>query len=130
MQRFTKEIYAGVGKFATPPPTSDAYKYRLACSWRKSDKLAVGGVLYLGENDMIFVPHLANLPSDREPFTIVYAQDLSLQLVPQRLKGFNRLLVPRPPELLQISSLGGSRLFLVPTPKQVAARIRQVTGAA
>ncbi|HWZ56239.1 MAG TPA: hypothetical protein VNZ63_09225, partial [Verrucomicrobiae bacterium] len=47
MSSIIDRLYAGDVETYTPPPEKDL-RYRLPCSWKRSEKFAVGGVLYIG----------------------------------------------------------------------------------
>jgi hypothetical protein len=57
MSSFIDRLYVGDATIDTPPPTGKDLRYRLPCSWKRSENFSVGGVLYIGPEGLLFVPH-------------------------------------------------------------------------
>ncbi len=130
MSSIIDRLYAGDETINTRPPTGKDLRYRLPCSWKRSENFAVGGILYIGPEGLLFVPHKINLPRDRSPFEMGPSKGLQLSLRTQKLAGFFKLFVPHPPSVLQVGWPGGSAQFLVPAPdrvfKLIEERVREV----
>ena len=131
-QRFRRRIssmidrlYAGDTNIDTPPPPGKDLRYRLPCSWKRSEYVAVGGVLYLGPQALLFVPHKMNLPRDRSSFEMGPRKSLKFSLTNPQSTGFRRLLVFRSPTQLQIIWSDGSAQFLVPASSRVLDLIEE-----
>jgi len=99
--------------------------YRLPSNWMRSESFAVGGVLYIGRDGLLFLPHGKNLPRDRSTFEMGPADELRLSLTPATLTGRKRLLVPRPVPLLNIIWPGGEANFLIPSPQNTLGLIEK-----
>ncbi len=123
-------LYAGDTEIDVPPPCEKDLRYRLPCSWKRSEHFAVGGVLYIGPHGFLFVPHKKNLQRDRSILEMGPSKSLQLSLTTPKLTGVFKLLVPRPPSLLQVVWPEGSAQFLVPVPsrlfKVIEERVREV----
>lgn len=131
MTSIIDRLYAGDPELVTAPPPEKKPGYRLPCSWKRSENFAVGGVLYIGPQGLLFMPHKMNLPRDRSSsFEMGPGEGLKLSLTTQKVAGFFKLLVPRPASVLQVSWPGGSAQFLVPAPdrvlKLIEERVREV----
>src|SRR5262245_17339219 len=85
-------IYNGDTKIVQLPPPENEFLYRMPCSWMKSDNFSVGGVLYLGKQSFLFVPHKKNLPIHRDPFEITPINEVTLSVVEPHMNLLLRLL--------------------------------------
>jgi hypothetical protein len=130
MSSIVDRLYAGDPTIDTPPPPGKDLRYRLPCSWKRSQSFTVGGVLYIGPQGLLFVPHKMNLPRDRTFFEMGPSRSLKLSLTPQKAARFFELFVPRPPSVLQVIWPDGSAQFVVPPSdrvfKLIEERIREV----
>jgi hypothetical protein len=68
MSSMIDRLYAGDTELDVVPPPEKELRYRLPCSWKRSENFSVGGVLYIGPLGLLFVPHKLNLPRDRSLF--------------------------------------------------------------
>jgi hypothetical protein len=118
-------LYAGDPEIDTPPPPERELRYRLPCSWKRSQNFSVGGVLYIGPLGLFFVPHKMNLPRDRSAFEMGPNKNLKLSLTAPELTGLSRLLVPRPTPRLQVVWPDGNAQFIIPAPNQVLRLISE-----
>jgi|ERR1700733_987161 len=125
MSSMIDRLYAGDTDITSPPPQEKELRYRLPCSWKRSENFSVGGVLYIGPLGLLFVPHKMNLPRDRSVFEMGPNKSLELSLTTQPLSGFFKLLVPRPTPLLQVIWPEGSAQFIIPAPNQVLKLISE-----
>lgn len=125
MSSIIDRLYAGDTDITVPPPPEQELRYRLPCSWKRSENFSVGGILYIGPLGLLFVPHKMNLPRDRSVFEMGPNKSLELSLATQRLSAFFKLLVPRPTPLLQVTWPGGSARFIIPAPNQVLKVINE-----
>jgi hypothetical protein len=119
MSLIIDRLYASDTEIDTPPPPEKDLRYRLPGSWKRSENFAVGGVLYIGPLGLIFVPHRKNLRRDRSAFEMGPNASIELSLTTPKLSGLFKLLVPRPPSLLQVIWAEGGAQFLVPAPNRV-----------
>jgi len=124
MSSIIDRLYAEDTDITVLPPPEKELRYRLPCSWKRSENFAVGGILYIGRLGLLFAPHKMNLPSDRSVFEMGPNKSLEFSLAPQMLNGFFKLLVPRPTPLLQVVWPGGSAQLIIPAPNHVFELIR------
>ena len=125
MSSMIDRLYAGDTEIDTPPPPEKDLRYRLPCSWKRGEYVAVGGVLYLGPQGLLFVPHKMNLPRDRSCFEMGPSKSLKFSLTSPQSTRFRRMLVSRPPTQLQVIWSDGSAQFLVPAPSRVLDLIEE-----
>ena len=107
--------YAGSGKFAAIPPPNQEFAYRLPCSRAKTPLLGIGGTLYLGRSGLLFVAHERNPEVHREQIAFPLS-GLTTAGVVSDVPWFLRLMVPRPPTLLECQSGSTRARFIVPAP--------------
>lgn len=119
-------IYDGDPKIVPAPPSEKEFSYRLPCSWMKSDNFAVGGLLYLGKQSLMFVPHQENLAQHRNGFEIAPLNNVTLSLVQPRLNLLARLLTERPPSHIEIRWEHGQPRFLVPEAEITLTKIKRI----
>ncbi|HZS08396.1 MAG TPA: hypothetical protein VFD58_26420 [Blastocatellia bacterium] len=119
-------IYQGDSKIVAPPPAGNEYSYRLPCGWMKSDNFLVGGILYLGQAGLIFVPHKRNLPRHREPFAMGPLDNIEFSLTEARPNRIHRMLVQKLPVLIEAKWPDGTTRLLVPQPEQTLRKIGRV----
>jgi hypothetical protein len=107
--------------------TSSAKKlvYRLPSNWMRSDSFAVGGVLYIGGDGLLFVPHEKNLQRDRSSFEMGPASQLRLSLAPTSFAGWKWFLVPRPAPFLKVAWPAGEANFLISSPQNTLELIEK-----
>jgi hypothetical protein len=125
MSSMLDRLYAGDPEITDPPTSGKDLLYRLPCSWKRSENFTVGGILYLGPQELLFVPHKLNLPADRSVMEMGPTKHLELSLTNQRLAGILKVLIPRPIPQLQVIWPGGSAKFLIPAPNRVLKRIQE-----
>jgi hypothetical protein len=87
---------------------------------------AIGGILYIGEPGLVFVPHKANLPRHGGRVSLGPAATVTLRLVPRSPGRVARLLVRALPPLIEAQSEAGGGRFLLPRPEET---IRLIEGA-
>jgi hypothetical protein len=114
LRKMSLKAYEGQGRYAAPAP-SGSFTHRLPCSLLRSPSLAVGGVLYVGPDRVVFVPHSANLPQHRSLVEIP-RESLTVSLHVPRLTALQRFLVPQSPERLVLAAGESSWELVVPTP--------------
>lgn len=128
LTRTAKAIYRGAGSWAVSPPTGRDLLYRLPCTWKKSATMGVGGVLFLASDALIFVPHSRNLPRDRGYFEIPMGSASAIEIAKQVVRPWQRVLFSEVPPILRVTDSQGAWDFLVPSPEEVAARLRSIFG--
>ena len=125
MSSILDRLYRGDTDIDIPPPPEKELRYRLPCSWKRSEDFSVGGVLYMGSLGLFFVPHKMNLPRDRSAFEMGPNKNLKLSLTTPELSGLSKLLVPRPTPRLQVVWPDGNAQFIIPAPNQVLRLISE-----
>jgi hypothetical protein len=118
-------LYKGDPVIDVPPPPEKELRYRLLCTWKRSENFSVGGVLYVGPLGLFFVPHKLNLPGDRSAFEMGPNKNLRLSLTTPELTGLSKMLVPRPTPRLQVVWPDGNAQFIIPAPNQVLGLISE-----
>jgi 4-amino-4-deoxy-L-arabinose transferase-like glycosyltransferase len=125
IQRVTRDVYFGNAPFAVQPPKG-RYSHRLPASWRTSDRFAVGGVLFVGQGTLAFVPHARNLPKHRTPVFITCGKDTRIDTEPQPMTAVRRILFSRLPDTIRVSNRQSEWRFIVPRAGEIVDRIRRV----
>jgi hypothetical protein len=127
MRTFLRRLHEADPKLVPPPPAG-VFHCRVGCSFVPSGRIAVGGHLYAGPGDWVFVPHRKNLPRHRAPTILPITTDLTLtpRTMPQR--GIARLFTTAPIQSLEVCSGGSSVRLFVPEPEVVAARLAECAG--
>lgn len=128
MSSMIDRLYSGDSEIASPLPPEKDLRYRLPCSWKRSENFAVGGILYIGPQVLLFAPHKKNLPRDRSSFEMGPSKTLKLSLTPQKPAGFFKLFAPRPPLQLLVVWTDGNAKFLIPAPTLVLKLIEERIG--
>jgi hypothetical protein len=125
MRRMTDRLYSGDTWIDVPPSRGQGFDHRLVCS-RMEGKLAIGGVLYVGELGLLFLSHKWN-GRKWPPIMIAPLAEVTIGLteVPS-YGGLMHLLIPHPQRRLEIQWPGGSAQFIVPTVKETSAKLRQI----
>jgi hypothetical protein len=122
LQHFARSVFQGEGRYAAPPPAG-AWEARVPCN-RMAGSIGIGGLLYLQPGGFAFVPHSVNLPRHRQ-IVISTGEPLATKLVNFQGNRWQRLLVPQPPPLLEISSPSDSWRFVVPKPEEILPGIER-----
>jgi hypothetical protein len=117
LRKISVRAYEGKGRFAAPAP-SDSFTHRLPSSLVRSPSMAVGGVLYVGPDRVVFVPHSANLPQHRSLVEIP-RESLTVSLRAPRLTTLQRFLVSQSPERLVLAAGESFWELVVPSPGRV-----------
>jgi hypothetical protein len=125
MSSIIDRLYRGDSDIDIPPPPEKEVRYRLPCSWKRSENFSIGGVLYVGPLGLFFVPHKMNLPRDRSAFEMGPSKNLKLSLTTPELTGLSKLLVPRPTPRLEVVWPDGNAQFVIPAPNQVLRLISE-----
>lgn len=95
-------LYNGDPKIDVPPPAGKHLRHRLPCGWAKTDNFAVGGVLYIGDEGLLFVPHKQNLAVHRGIVEMAPLSDVSFSIVEGNPNSLSRLLLSHVPRLLEV----------------------------
>ena len=119
-------IYEGRGGFAAPPLNDAEALFRLPASLKKSPSFAVGGMLYIQQNQIVFVPHSMNLPTHRAPLEINLSGGFSITLTEQDLTTWQRLLVSHAEPLLRVCTATGRYDFMVPSPSEMCNKLETI----
>ncbi len=121
----TDALYADNSNIAVAPPANREFSHRLVCNWVKSINHPVGGVLYIGKDSLIFIPHKQNLPQ-QEPFEITPLNDAVFSIVEPQLNLLLRTFTERPPRFIEVKWFGGNARFLAPEAEQTLAKIKNI----
>jgi hypothetical protein len=118
-------IYAGYSGVAVLPPSDKEFSYRVPCIWMKFGNFAVPGVLYIGREGLMFMPHShkQNRPQIQKPFEMTHLDNIKLRLVEPQFDFFHRLLHERIPSYLEIEWKNGKTQFAVPEVEQTMEKI-------
>jgi hypothetical protein len=124
MRAFVRRLYEADPALvpALPPGVFDC---RVSCSLIPSGRIAVGGHLYAGPADWVFVPHQKNLPRHRAPTVLSISADVTLTPGKMPRRGLARLLTSEPIHTLDVRTAGGMVRLYVPEPELVAAKLLQ-----
>jgi hypothetical protein len=114
--------YRGKGKWSTSPPPPEGAAYRLPCSRVLPPQRLMPGNLYLGCAGLFFVPIRMRRQSSSTPLMLPL-DAVSPRAVPMELSGLNRLLLARPPLLLEVGADENVVRFLVPNGSQTIPRV-------
>ncbi len=121
----TDALYADNSNIAVAPPSNREFSHRLVCKWVKSINHAIGGVLYIGKDSLMFIPHKQNLPQ-QEPFEITPLNDAEFSIVEPQLNLLLRTFTERPPRFIEVKWFGGNARFLAPEAEQTLAKIKNI----
>jgi hypothetical protein len=125
MRAFTDRLFAGDPELVPVPPAAKGLSHRLICDWMLPSGFAVGGVLYLGRDGLLFVPHLKNLKRDQAILNMGSSDQIQLTLVQPNINVVQRMLIPNPPRYLEVTGNGRRECFLVPQPERVIELVRR-----
>jgi hypothetical protein len=123
MGRLMRPIYEGDSRIVPSPP-SGRYLARLMCSLMRG-RIAVGGHLYVGPENWVFVPHTRNLRIHREPVRWEQPDRLSISTQPARLGWPGRLLGAEPTDRLVLANGESRDQFVVPDTEHTAAELKR-----
>ncbi|HEX8889502.1 MAG TPA: hypothetical protein VF779_10010 [Pyrinomonadaceae bacterium] len=120
-------IYNGTSGLAVLPPSDKEYVYQVPCLWMKFGHLEVSGVLYIGREDLLFMPHSHqdDSPQLEKPLKIDPPERVSLGIVKAQLDFFHRILHRRVPNYLEIRWGNRRELFAVPQVEQTKEKIER-----
>lgn len=126
VRRMLDKNYAGVAPFEAPPPPGLALDYRLPASLRERGGGLVSGALYLGPEDVVFVPHARG----GRPATVhvCHPRQAEPTLYRTRVGGLQRLFLERGPLVVELGQAGMRRAFVVPDPEATLVRLEEVVG--
>jgi len=97
----------------------------LPCSFVKSRRLAIGGTLYFGDTDIVFVPHKFNLGKHKKLHIKVFRHEITAVKTVEQTKGlFTKLLTCRDLQLVQLETAESEYRFLTQKPEFVAEFVR------
>jgi hypothetical protein len=114
-------IKSGYADASAPPPPQFAYRYRLPSGLKEGKKL-VPGVLYLGADDVTFVPNI-NFRPKSEPTQLGEPRQLELSLAKHQPTLLRRAFSNR--GFVQVESNSDPKAVLrVPAPEKTIERMR------
>jgi hypothetical protein len=125
MKAFTDKLFAADPQLVPVPPAAKGLSHRLICDWIQPSGFAIGGVLYLGRDGLLFVPHLKNLKRDQAILNMGSSDQIQLTLVQPSINAVQRVLIPNPPQHLEVAGNGRRETFLIPQPERVIQLIRE-----
>jgi hypothetical protein len=126
LNRIVRQLYDGTSPWMPPMPPGQ-YDARLSCSVMRGIT-AVGGHLYVGRQEWVFVPHTKNLPRHRNPLHWEHPERLSLSTEPVR-SAWLQLLLGKLPDRLVISHAGLRDQLLVPDAQRVCEELDRFRSA-
>jgi hypothetical protein len=120
----TLRLYEADPKLVPAPPVG-AFTCRVLCNLALSPRMGVGGHLYAGPGQWVFVPHLKNLAKHRAP--TVLSTEGAPQLTPQTESAGRlvRLFGPTFVTSLEVRDGGRVSKLYVPEPERVASTLRE-----
>jgi hypothetical protein len=120
----TRRLYEADPTLVPAPPVG-AYTCRVLCNLALSPRLGVGGHLYAGPGQWVFVPHLKNLEKHRTP-TVLSTESVPT-LTPQTVSGSRLLRLVSTASITSLEVRNGGRVskLYVPEPERVAATLRE-----
>lgn len=119
--------YEGHLAFGAPAPEGGNFTHRLVAI-READTWIqrTAGVLYAGPGQVIFVPEVANLPSNRHQSPLAVGPRTTFTPGQTKPEGLLKFFGARPLPTLEIRSGQDSLLLRVPEPETVATALAQV----
>jgi len=121
--KFTDKIFNADTKYILSEP--EGFQYRMPCSYMKTDKFAIGSVLYLGKSGFSYVPHKKNLKRHQNSFDISPLESCQFSLAEPSYGKLTLILTPKPPLHLEIKTGNNAWKFLVPTPQTTLRKIQE-----
>jgi hypothetical protein len=120
-------IYGDYSAVAGAADSNEKVRYRLACVWMKPDGTEVPGVLYLGEEGLLFVPHRQGQTGTQpqKPLRLGPIGVLHLALTEPQYTFWHRLLYERLPKFIDVRMRGQSYQFAVPTAEVTLGKIER-----
>ena len=124
-RRALDRIHAGDERLVGPPPAEREYPYRLPCGYLATPRRCVGGVLYLGHGDLLFVPNRNGPPRYREPVRLGPLRAVRVSVATPPLNPMARLLSSREPRALVLALSEGTHQFIVPAADRTALEVER-----
>jgi hypothetical protein len=124
MRRMQDKVYLGEPPFNGVPPPNLSLEYRLPATLVDGSP-SVGGALYFGPSDVLFVPH----PSGkRGTETLRLGSPATIEFQPRhgRLTAWNRLFLARAATIVDVVSGDNRRSFIIPAPSSTITEIDAV----
>lgn len=122
MRRFVRRVYDGDSKLVPSPPDG-AFEARVPCNLLLTDKMAVGGHLYLGRDRSVFMPHNRNLRRHRNPVVLTPRSGSGITVKYLTPPLLTRLIARRPIKVFDLSVAEGNVRLLVPQPEDVLPKL-------
>src|SRR5688572_27118278 len=91
MTRVAHRLYSGDPSIVPPPPAG-RFDTRIMCNRLVTPRLAVGGHLYLGPEEWIFVPHRKNRRHDQAPLHLPVNRIRKVDQIDLRPTGLARVI--------------------------------------
>jgi hypothetical protein len=123
MMRLAHRLYSADPSIVPSPPAG-RFDTRIMCNRLVTPRLAIGGHLYLGPDEWIFVPHRKNRRQDQSPLRLPSNRIRQVELVDLRPTGLARLISARPVPMIHVVA-DDSVLFLAPDASDVASELRR-----
>ena len=128
-------IYTNTSGLAVPPPPEKEFSYRVPCLWMKFTNFEVSGVLYIGKDGLLFMPHSHqhkrngwdeyDQPQLQKPLEIAPLDRISLKLVEARFDVFHRILHAKMPQYIEIVWPGGKAQFAIPQAEKTKDKLER-----
>jgi hypothetical protein len=128
-------IYTNASGLAVLPPPGKEFSYRVPCLWLKFPNFKVSGVLYIGKEGLMFMPHSHqhkyrglfefDQPQLQKSLEIAPLERVSINVVEAQLGILHRILHQRMPRFVEMVWPGGKALFAVPQAEQTKEKIER-----
>jgi len=112
-RRFFDRVYEGDVAVVGAPPDAKRYPYRLPCRVFLTNNVTSGGILYLGHDGVLFIPHKRH--RDEQP-------------IDWQPSWWGKNFVASGPRVLEVGSGDQRYRFAFPDPDVVLPRIREALG--
>jgi len=113
MDRQVTRLYEGRGAIVPEPTGHYGYDFRVLCSLLRG-RVRIGGHLYVGPENWVFVPHPKNRRSRRQPIRWEHPERIALSTEPAQLWWLQKFVGVRATDRLVVSDGGLRERFVVP----------------
>jgi hypothetical protein len=123
-RRLISQLYTG-GPPLVPTPPEGTYAFRMLSSLSMGPILKIGGHLYAGPSQLVFVPHLKNREKDRVPRVLPWERVERIEEFARPSPWLARLIVPGPMWSLRVVGGGEEWLLEIPNGSNAAEALRR-----
>lgn len=119
---YVNALYNSEEWIANLPAADLSIYYQLPCTWNNG-QVGVGGILYLGREGLIYLPHKRNVHW-HPPFTMSPIETVNTSLIQPPIRNvIQKLLIPKSQPQLEITSQKGRMRFTVPQPSKTIKKL-------